>query len=194
MSPRSPRCAKLWTPPRRSIDALSDSATKTDVHTRSPPLPANIAEVMANAGQLGIQNDYLVDFTRTMIDLGNSTDIVADEAATAIAGEVCQRHEAWTQSAVRAISARRWWTWATTSPPPRAAIMNMATAAGARRATQVGLTQVADTGLCRGAVVGRACEAEMGGSAFSKAHDQDGGGRRDTGGAGARGFCPRRRA
>ena len=46
---------------------------------------ADIAEVMANAGQLGIQNDYLVEFTRTMIDLGNSTDIAADEAATAIA-------------------------------------------------------------------------------------------------------------
>ena len=53
----------------------------TEIATSS----STIAEVMANAGQLGIQKDYLVDFTRTMIDLGNSTDISADEAATAIA-------------------------------------------------------------------------------------------------------------
>ena len=33
----------------------------------------------------GIANDYLVDFTRTMIDLGNSTDIVANDAASTLA-------------------------------------------------------------------------------------------------------------
>ena len=75
---------------RKTVDAteaeyeqLSDAVKKmsTEVATDA----ADIAEVMANAGQLGIQNDYLVEFTRTMIDLGNSTDIAADEAATAIA-------------------------------------------------------------------------------------------------------------
>ena len=45
----------------------------------------DIAEVMAIAGQLGITNDYLVEFTRTMIDLGNSTDIVASDAAATVA-------------------------------------------------------------------------------------------------------------
>ena len=77
-----------FTSVRKTVDAteaeysaLSDSVKRmsTEVATSA----SNIAEVMANAGQLGIQNDYLVDFTRTMIDLGNSTDIVADEAATA---------------------------------------------------------------------------------------------------------------
>ena len=45
----------------------------------------SIAEVTAVAGQLGIQNQYLVDFTRTMIDLGNSTDIAASEGAVSLA-------------------------------------------------------------------------------------------------------------
>lgn len=45
----------------------------------------DIAEVMAMAGQLGIENEHLVEFTRTMIDLGNSTDVVASEAATMLA-------------------------------------------------------------------------------------------------------------
>ena len=45
----------------------------------------DIAEVVAIAGQLGIETDYLTEFARTMIDLGNSTDIVADEAASVLA-------------------------------------------------------------------------------------------------------------
>lgn len=48
----------------------------TEVATSSD----DIAEVVAIAGQLGIANDYLMNFSRTMIDLGNSTDIVASEA------------------------------------------------------------------------------------------------------------------
>ena len=45
-----------------------------------------INEVMATGGQLGIANDYLTGFTRTMIDLDNSCeDLDANEAATSIA-------------------------------------------------------------------------------------------------------------
>ncbi|MBQ8073984.1 MAG: hypothetical protein IJ231_09525 [Clostridia bacterium] len=36
---------------------------------------------MENAGQLGIRNENLVEFTRTMIDLGNSTNVAADPCA-----------------------------------------------------------------------------------------------------------------
>ena len=75
---------------RKTVDAteqeyerLSDAVKKMSTQVASSS--GSIAEVMANAGQLGIQNDYLVEFTRTMIDLGNSTDIAASEAATAIA-------------------------------------------------------------------------------------------------------------
>lgn len=44
-----------------------------------------ISNVMANAGQLGIRTDALESFTRVMIDLGNTTDIVAEEAGSTLA-------------------------------------------------------------------------------------------------------------
>ena len=60
--------------------ALSDEikGMSTEIATSAD----DIAEVVAIAGQLGIGTDYLIEFARTMIDLGNSTDIVASEAAS----------------------------------------------------------------------------------------------------------------
>ena len=43
---------------------------------------ANVAEV---AGQLGIKTEDILTFSRTMIDMGESTNLSAEEAATAIA-------------------------------------------------------------------------------------------------------------
>ena len=119
---------------------------------------------MANAGQLGIQNDYLVDFTRTMIDLGNSTDIVADEAATAIAQfanvtKMAQSDFGRFGAALVDLGNN----FATTE----SAIMNMATRLGAAGA-QVGLTQAQILGFAT-ALSSVGLEAEAGGTAFSKA-------------------------
>ncbi len=143
-------------------DALSDSVKQmsTEVATSA----SNIAEVMANAGQLGIQNDYLVDFTRTMIDLGNSTDIVADEAATAIAQfanvtKMAQGDFGRFGAALVDLGNN----FATTE----SAIMNMATRLGAAGA-QVGLTQPQILGFAT-ALSSVGLEAEAGGTAFSKA-------------------------
>lgn len=63
--------------------ALSDEikGMSTEIATSAD----DIAEVVAIAGQLGIGTDYLTTFARTMIDLGNSTDIVASEAASTLA-------------------------------------------------------------------------------------------------------------
>lgn len=44
-----------------------------------------IAAVAENAGQLGIANQHIVDFTRTMIDLGEATNLTAEEGATQLA-------------------------------------------------------------------------------------------------------------
>ena len=144
------------------MSALSDSVKRmsTEVATSA----SNIAEVMANAGQLGIQNDYLVDFTRTMIDLGNSTDIVADEAATAIAQfanvtKMAQSDFGRFGAALVDLGNN----FATTE----SAIMNMATRLGAAGA-QVGLTQSQILGFAT-ALSSVGLEAEAGGTAFSKA-------------------------
>lgn len=50
-----------------------------------PSSASDIAGVMEIAGQLGIANEYLTDFTKTMINLGVSTNMTAEDAATALA-------------------------------------------------------------------------------------------------------------
>ena len=61
-------------------DRLSDSVKQ--MSTEVAASAEDIAEVMSIAGQLGIENEHLADFTRTMIDLGNSTNMVAADAAS----------------------------------------------------------------------------------------------------------------
>lgn len=54
----------------------------------SKELPASAVEIAAvaeAAGQLGIGADSIEEFTRVMIDLGESTNLTADEAATTLA-------------------------------------------------------------------------------------------------------------
>jgi len=54
----------------------------------SKELPASHKEIAATAeaaGQLGIQTDNVVGFTKTMIDLGESTNMSAESAATSLA-------------------------------------------------------------------------------------------------------------
>lgn len=44
-----------------------------------------IARIMEVSGQLGISADDITEFTRTMIELGDTTDLSAEEAAVALA-------------------------------------------------------------------------------------------------------------
>lgn len=50
-----------------------------------PASASSIAEVAEAAGQLGIAKENLLSFSRVMIDLGESTNLSADEAASALA-------------------------------------------------------------------------------------------------------------
>ena len=64
------------------------AALKQGIRDMAMELPASreeIAGVAAAAGQLGIQTPKILDFTRVMVDLGESTNLSAEEGATALA-------------------------------------------------------------------------------------------------------------
>ncbi|VTS31859.1 phage protein [Streptococcus pseudoporcinus] len=50
-----------------------------------PASASEIAHVAEVAGQLGIRTEDVLGFTRTMIDMGESTNLSASDAAAAIA-------------------------------------------------------------------------------------------------------------
>lgn len=56
-----------------------------DMSTQLPSSASEIANVAEAAGQLGIQTDNILDFSKAMIDLGNSTNLTSDEAASQLA-------------------------------------------------------------------------------------------------------------
>lgn len=60
-------------------DEIKRKAAETGVSTTT------IAAVAENAGQLDVATENIASFTRTMLDLGESTNLTADEAAVAIA-------------------------------------------------------------------------------------------------------------
>ena len=158
---------------RKTVDATEEEyrqleqAVKEMSSNEVPSDPAEISEVMATAGQLGIYTENLRDYSKTMIDLGESTDIVANDAAKIIAqffnitgtGQGKVRNFG---SALVDLGNN----FATTE----SAIMNMASRlAGA--GAQIGLTDAQILGFATGlSSVG--IEAEAGGSAFSKVMTQ----------------------
>lgn len=56
-----------------------------DMAKELPASASEISEVAEAAGQLGIKTDNVLSFSKTMIDLGESTNMSAEEAATALA-------------------------------------------------------------------------------------------------------------
>lgn len=74
----------------KTVDGTAEqmSALRQGIIDMANEIPASreqIAAVGEAAGQLGIETDNILDFTRVMIDLGESTNLTADEAATAFA-------------------------------------------------------------------------------------------------------------
>src|SRR5690606_38763521 len=56
-----------------------------DMAKEIPAAATEIAGVAEAAGQLGIEVPNILSFTRTMIDLGEATNLSADQAATSLA-------------------------------------------------------------------------------------------------------------
>lgn len=123
-----------------------------------------IAAVMEIGGQLGVTADDLTDFTKIMVELGDTTNMQSEEAAASIAKFVNITNMSM-QDADRlgAVIVDLGNNYATTEQD----IMNMSMRlAGA--GAQIGLSEGEILGLAT-ALSSAGIEAEMGGSAFSKA-------------------------
>ena len=75
---------------RKTVDASEETlaSLREEIRQMAKEMPASaveIAGVAEAAGQLGIQTENIIGFTRTMIDLGVATNMTAEEAATALA-------------------------------------------------------------------------------------------------------------
>lgn len=123
-----------------------------------------IAAVMEIAGQLGVSADSITGFTRTMVELGDTTNLTAEEAASSIAkfANVTKMSLDDTDKLGSSL-VDLGNNFATTE----ADIMSMATRLSGAGA-QIGLTQGEILGFAT-ALSSVGIEAEMGGSAFSKA-------------------------
>lgn len=79
-----------WTGVLKTVDGTPAQLSRVEDGLRglAKELPAShqeIAAVAEAAGQLGIQTDSIVSFTKTMIDMGESTNLGAEQAATSLA-------------------------------------------------------------------------------------------------------------
>lgn len=79
-----------WAGVQKTVDGTAPqmAALESGLRGLARELPASheeIAAVAEAAGQLGIATPNILGFTRTMIDMGESTNLSAEEAATALA-------------------------------------------------------------------------------------------------------------
>ena len=159
-----------FTSVRKTVDATE--AEFADLAAASKKMSTEVAastdeinEVMATGGQLGIATKNLTSFTKVMIDLGNSCeDLSADEAATSLAKFAnVMKTDQKDFERIGSTLVDLGNNYATTEK----AIMEMSQRlAGAGK--QVGLTEAQVMGFAA-ALSSVGIEAQMGGSAFSKA-------------------------
>ena len=145
-----------------TYDDLKDSINEIAKTTASSQ--NQIAATMEIAGQLGVSADDITEFTRTMVMLGDTTNLSSEEAASAIAkfanvtGMSLSNVEK-----LGSVIVDLGNNYATSE----ADIMSMATRLSGAGA-QIGLSQGEILGFAT-ALSSVGIEAEMGGSAFSKA-------------------------
>lgn len=136
-----------------------------------PASTTEISRVAETAGQLGIKTQDVLGFTRVMIDMGNSTNLSAEDAATSIAkfanitglaaDTSMTADEKYKKMGSTIVDLGN--NYATTE----ADIMNMATNL-ASAGTQVGMSE-SDILALATALSSVGMEAQAGGTAFSKA-------------------------
>lgn len=153
---------------KKTVDATDEELAKleTGIRNMSKEIPASseaIAGVAEAAGQLGIEVPNIIGFTRVMIDLGESTNMSADEAATALARlanitGMSQQDFDRLGSTIVALGNNL----ATTESEIVAMGLRLAGAG-----SQIGLTEAQIMSFA-GALSSVGIEAEAGGSAFSK--------------------------
>jgi len=134
-----------------------------DLAKEIPSSTTEISEVAEAAGQLGIQTDNVLSFTKTMIDLGNATNLSADDAATTLArfANITQMSQS-DFNRLGSVIVALGNNFATTESEIANMGMNLASAG-----KQVGMSQPQIMALAT-ALSSVGLEAQAGGTAFSK--------------------------
>lgn len=135
-----------------------------ELSTEIPSSATEISAVAEAAGQLGIKTDDILSFTRVMIDLGNSTNLSAEEAASSLAKFTnITKLSAKDYDKLGSTIVDLGNNFATTEADIVAMAQNLASAG-----TQVGMSQ-SDILALSTALSSVGLEAQAGGTAFSKA-------------------------
>lgn len=157
-----------WTGVTKTVEGTEAQLKKlkqgiVEMSTQLPSTVEEISAVAESAGQLGIETDNVLSFTKTMIDMGNSTNLSAEEAATTLARfanvtRMSQSDFDKLGSVIVALGNK----FATTESEIADMGMNLASAG-----TQVGMSQSQIMALAT-ALSSVGLEAQAGGTAFSK--------------------------
>lgn len=157
-----------WTGVTKTVDGTEKQMAGLEKELKNMSLrtassKADIAGVAEAAGQLGIATENIADFSETMIQLGDTTNLSSDEAATAIAqfanitGMAQSDAHRFGSSVVDLGN-----NFATTEADIVSMAMRLAGAG-----TQIGISETDILGFST-ALSSVGIQAEMGGSAFSK--------------------------
>lgn len=153
---------------KKTVDGTTEQIAELekgikDMSLALPSSAEDIAAVAESAGQLGIQTENILGFTRTIIDLGNATNLVGEEGASSLAKfanitQMSQKNFDRLGSTIVALGNNS----ATTEADIVAMAMRLAGAGH-----QVKMTEAQILGLAA-SLSSVGIEAEAGGSAFSK--------------------------
>ncbi len=157
-----------WTGVTKTVDGTTQQMEELEkalfkISQRTASTPEEVAAVAEAAGQLGIQTENVAKFAETMIQLGDTTNLSAEEAATALArfANITDMSQS-DFGRLGAVIVDLGNNFATTEAEITAMGLRLAGAG-----TQIGLTEPDIMGLST-ALSSVGIEAEAGGTAFSK--------------------------